>query len=785
MPQHPHPTGRPYPEVTPPPNTEERPHLGYRPSEPESEPVVSIVTPYFNTGPVFAETVESVMRQTLQAWEWVIVNDGSTDAGALESLAPYRDGDHRIRVIDHDVSRGPGSARNSGFAAARTEYVVQLDSDDLLEPTALEKLFWFMESHPGYSFAKGHTVGFGAESYVWVNGFHYGDAFLEGNRAGITAIVRRSVHQEVGGYDETNRDGLEDWDFWLNCADHGYWGGTVHEPLSWYRRRSAHGDQWGNWDGADREGAFRDKLKERYPGLWSGAFPQPDTQREIEYEPVSDDVPVRNELQKGRQRILFIVPWLTVGGADKANLDAVAHLVDQGWDVTVATTLDGDHSWESEFARYTPDIFAMHRFLRPVDFPRFLRYLIGSRRPDVVLISNSELGYQLLPYLRSRCPEPTYMDLAHAEQDDWKSGGHPNFSNLARDQIDLTVVVSEHLRGWLVEHGGDGSRIAVCHLGLDTEHWRPDAVERRRIRDELGVAEETTVILFGGRLAKEKQPGVFAETILNLSRSDHEVVAVVAGDGPDRPWLEAYRTDHLLDDQIVMVGAVGSDRMLDLFHAADVFFLPSEREGIALTIFEAMACGVAVVAADVGGQAELVTPETGILVARGEASDEVDAYTHALGSLVRDTERRNAMGVAGRERVVEGFSLAAMGECLDRVIARAQGLSEAEPRTLVPDGTARAVATLAVDYYRLSRLAEQGGQPESGFVDPGPDRGIRGAGDPHRKPVAWWERLSPGRRVYALLMVVLGAPYRWLKRQNPDLVAGLRKRARRLLGYRR
>jgi glycosyltransferase involved in cell wall biosynthesis len=746
---------------------------------------VSIVTPYFNTGRVFDETVESVVRQTLQAWEWIIVNDGSTDGAALKTLARYRDGDRRIRIIDHDVNRGPGAARNSGFAAARTEYVVQLDSDDLLEPTALEKLFWFMESHPTFAFAKGYTVGFGAESYVWVNGFHYGDAFLEGNKAGITAIVRQRVHQEVGGYDEANREGLEDWDFWLNCANRGYWGGTIHEPLSWYRRRPAHGDQWGNWDGGDREESFRRELQRRYPDLWTGAFPKPDLQRDIEYEPVPDDLPVGNELGKTAPRILFVVPWLAVGGADKANLDAVAHLVDRGWEVTIATTLDGDHSWESEFARYTSDIFALHRFLRPADFPRFLRYLIRSRGVDVVLISNSELGYQLLPYLRSRCPEPTYMDLAHAEQDDWKSGGHPNLSNLARDQIDLTVVVSKHLRGWLIDHGGDGSRIAVCHLGVDAEHWRPDALERRRVRDDLGVAEETTVILFGGRLAKEKQPGVFAETILKLSRSHHDVVALVVGDGPDRPWLEAYRTDHLLDDQIVMLGSVGSDRMLELFRAADVFFLPSEREGIALTIFEAMSCGVAVVAADVGGQSELVTPETGILVRRGEALEEVDAYTYALGSLVRDAERRNAMGVAARERIVGGFSLAAMGDCLERVIAKARSLSEVEPRALVPVDSARAMATLAVDYHRLSRVAAQPTQVGIGFADPGAGGGFGDVDNPRLDPTAWWQRLSPGRRVYALLMAVLGVPYRWLKRRNPRLVAGLRKRVRSLLGYHR
>ena len=676
--------GTSFPDVMPLPNTPERPTFGYRLADPDAPPVVSIVTPYFNTGPEFQETVESVLRQTMQRWEWIIVDDGSTDPEASRRLGAACAVDDRIRSIAQDTNRGPGAARNAGFSAARTDLVVQLDSDDLLEPTMIEKLFWFMESNPEYAFAKGYTVGFGAESYVWVNGFHFGEAFLESNRAGITAMVRRSVHQEVGGYDENNRDGLEDWDFWLKCADHGYWGGTVHEPLSWYRRRAAHGDQWANWDGSEREAAYRAGLMESYPDLWSGGFPDVEPKDNGDYRPIPDTIPTHNQLAKDQQRVLLIVPWLAVGGADRVNLDLVSHLSEQGWGVTIATTLDGDHAWESEFARHTPDIFPMHRFLRSVDFPRFLRYLIGSRTPDVVLISNSELGYQLLPYLRAHCPEPTYMDLLHAEQADWKSGGHPNLSILAGDQLDLTVVVSEHLRAWMIDHGGDGSRIVVCHLGVDSDLWKPDRLVRARIRTELGVAREALLMVFAGRLAPEKQPSVLAETARALLRSGRDMVVVIAGDGPDRSWLETYRIDHFLEDQLVMLGSVSAARVLELLQAADLFFLPSAREGIALSIFEAMACSLPVVAADVGGQAELVTPTTGILIDRGQATDEVEGYVAAIDALASSSEQRRNMGAAGRARIVEFFTLSAMNDRFDRAIERARNLHELEPARYRP-----------------------------------------------------------------------------------------------------
>jgi len=60
-------------------------------------------------------------------------------------------------------------------------------------------------------------------------------------------MVRRPVFLSVGGYDETIRGDLEDWDFWLKCANAGYWGATIPEYLDWYRRRADHAEQRPNW----------------------------------------------------------------------------------------------------------------------------------------------------------------------------------------------------------------------------------------------------------------------------------------------------------------------------------------------------------------------------------------------------------------------------------------------------------------------------------------------------------------------------------------------------------
>ena len=329
--------------------------LGYAPACGPDDPAVSIVTPYYNTGEIFHETARSVLRQTLQNWEWIIVNDGSTDPAALAVLDGYRGRDPRIRVVDLDRNSGPSAARNAGFAAARAELVFQLDADDQVESAAIEKLAWFLHSHPQHSFAHGYEVGFGAQEYLYQLGFNDRGRFLRECLCGGHAVmVRRSAHQAVGGYDESIRGGMEDWEFWLRCADAGMWGAMVPEYLSWYRRRENHNAAWENWDGAEQQARFERGLRRRFPRLFAGGFPAPEPHWHAPYETLRDEPPLSNPLVTGAKRVLMILPWLRMGGADKWNLDLTRLLIERSWQVTLATTLDGDNAWLPSFAALTP-----------------------------------------------------------------------------------------------------------------------------------------------------------------------------------------------------------------------------------------------------------------------------------------------------------------------------------------------------------------------------------------------------------------------------------------------
>jgi glycosyltransferase involved in cell wall biosynthesis len=695
------------PDFTYTPVSPQRPNFNYTATGHTEEPFVTIITPFHNTGGIFHETARSVFQQSFQQWEWVIVNDASTDLEALSILEEYRDRDSRIRVIDHTTNQGPSAARNTAFRAAQTQYVVQLDSDNLLELTAIEKWLWYLVSHPEYSFVKGFTVGFGAEEYLWQQGFHNREAFLDDNQLDTTSLVRKSTHQSVGGFDESNRDGLEDWDFWLRCASNGYWGSTIPEYLDWYRRRPNHTDRWRIWDRGKEQRGFRKQLRQRHSNLWNNGFPQIELRPHLANDDVPDVSPCKNRLGKDKPRLLMIVPWLTMGGADKFNLDLLAQLTQRGWEVTITTTLESEDNWFPLFAQYTPDIFILHHFLRLVDYPRFLRYLIHSRQVDVVYISHSELGYQLLPYLRAHCPEVTFVDYDHIEQEDWKNGGYPRLAVEYQELLDLNIVSSEHLKRWMIERGAEPDRIEVCYTNICSEKWQPDPQHGAAVRTELGLDNTIPMILYAGRICPQKQPRVLAQTLLQLVQRKLDFTALVAGDGEDMNWLRGFIEQHKLADQVHLMGAISNQRIKELMTAADILFLPSQWEGIALSIYEAMALGLAVVGADVGGQQELVTLECGELITRSDEKSESERYATILAKLLADPQRCHKMGQAGRKRISTYFRLEQMGENMAALLEQAKNLRAEQSRPIPSVGLGQACAAQAVEYVRIYQLADQ------------------------------------------------------------------------------
>lgn len=195
-----------------------------------SAPTVSVVVPCYNGGEFLDGLLASLAAQSFRDFEIIIVDDGSTDPATAKKLASLPPD---IRVIQQD-NRGLPEARNIGYRAARAEFVLPLDCDDRIEPKFLSEAITLLSKAPAdVAFVFSHMRLFGAINGILPRNFNcYDQLFL--NRLPYCLLLRKFVWEAIGGYDETMRDGYEDWEFSIRLALAGFNGIEIAEPLFAY-----------------------------------------------------------------------------------------------------------------------------------------------------------------------------------------------------------------------------------------------------------------------------------------------------------------------------------------------------------------------------------------------------------------------------------------------------------------------------------------------------------------------------------------------------------------------
>jgi len=228
----------------------------------------------------------------------------------------------------------------------------------------------------------------------------------------------------------------------------------------------------------------------------------------------------------------------------------------------------------------------------------------------------------------------------------WAGGSRVLYRLYARplSRYDAIIVFSEEQRDLLAEYGLDAGKVAVIPNGVDTELFSPGP---SAYKEEVGAA---LLAAYCGRVDPEKNVSAILETWLGLELpSDHKVVVVGVGGAYER--LVSRYGHH---DQIVFTGLVTErDRIVEVLRAADVFVLPSEVEGLSLSMLEAMACGTAVVATDVGSDGEALRG-AGLVIDPKQVSAQLPL---ALDTLIRFPRFRSELAALARRRVEEKYSL--------------------------------------------------------------------------------------------------------------------------------
>lgn len=214
-----------------------------------TDPTFSILTPVYHTTPYVGRTIRSVLDQTRSDWELLIV-DNACPAGGADAVRPFLT-DPRVSMYTRDENHGVAVARNAILPHARGRYVVQLDSDDWLEPDYLESVAAVLDADPGAAVAAPDAARYLDETgdFAEATMFELCQAppvddhgtMLEGllrvNYIPPPFTVRRDVLEDCGGWD-VEHDGIEDLALLSDAICKGWRVHTIRRPICVYRVRA-------------------------------------------------------------------------------------------------------------------------------------------------------------------------------------------------------------------------------------------------------------------------------------------------------------------------------------------------------------------------------------------------------------------------------------------------------------------------------------------------------------------------------------------------------------------
>lgn len=673
--------------------------------------LISVITPFYNAGKYFEQTFFSVMNQTFPWYEWIIVNDGSTNQNDVEILHKLAKSDARVNVITQK-NGGLSCARNTGIANSRTELIVPLDADDVIAPTYLECLYWGLYYNPQAAWAYTSSLGFQDQEYVWKVHFD-AERLKTYNFLNYSAMIRKADALEIGGYKVEKWAYYEDWRFWLEMLGKSKQPVHIASCLFWYRRLSNGMLSTINKD--PERVNFCEQIIQTAAQQADGSV------QAVEYPLPKSEIPfyapgfVRWELKTYKEhkkiRVLWLIPWMTLGGADKFNLDAIAGMKRRGIDSFIVTTQRGDNSWRQKFEDYTDEIYCLADFLDPTHYIEFISYFIQSREIDAVMTSNSYDGYYMLPWLRKNFPGLVMVDYVHMEEWYWRRGGYARISGALGGILERTYVCNSATRQVMLESfHRKAEDVRTVHIGVDHRHFSKEAEDTGYLHRRLNLEEQRPIVLFPCRIHPQKRPFLMLEIAANVREQIPDIVFVVAGAGDQLQELQNAVMERGLANTVYCIGS--TDDMRACYRDSRLTLICSLKEGLSLTAYESLSMGVPVVSSDVGGQRDLIGPDVGALIpvsqeenrdfdCREFPEEEVCRYVGSIVRILRDERLYDELSGKCREKIENGFSIENMADQLCLELQELCTDEEAGKRRRKMSETLEGLQGLSADYFTI------------------------------------------------------------------------------------
>ena len=641
----------------------------------ENRIVISVIIPFYNSKKYIEQTIISVLNQTFPYFEILIIDDGSTDKESLEKLEEVRKLDSRIKIY-HKNNEGLASTRDYGAkkASEASKYLMFLDDDDLIEPTFLECAYWTLETNREATWAYTDSVGFQTQEYTW-NKYFNSEKLKKENELISEALIRKEDFFIVNGYNLKEKGVNEDWNFWLKLLSKDKYPVHMSFYAQWYRRKET-GELKKSKDNRKRSlEIINETAKNLNKEVKAIQYPKYDYNYEIIKDKFEGIIIPKKIEEKNKINLLFIIPWMIVGGADFFNLNLVKGLNKDKYNITIITTEPNKNVLRQRFEENDNVIvYDLTSFLDQKYWIAFINYIIEKENINLIMNSNSKFGYAILPYIKSMYPHIPIIDYIHMEEWYNRNGGYSRYSSMYSSVIDKTLVCNGNSKKILENYfNRDEEDIKTIYIGVDEKRFDPDKYNKNELKKKyLGENSNKDVISFICRISEQKRPMLLLKIIDKLKTTRNNFKVIVAGSGNLLDKIKEETSKLGLENEIIFVGEIKDTA--EIYKISDLTINCSIKEGLALTSYESLSMDIPVISSDVGGQKELINSDVGEIVELMQKEEdihleqydekEINDFVNGINKILDNKELYKGKC---RERICKYFTIDKMIENMEDI----------------------------------------------------------------------------------------------------------------------
>jgi glycosyltransferase involved in cell wall biosynthesis len=349
-------------------------------------------------------------------------------------------------------------------------------------------------------------------------------------------------------------------------------------------------------------------------------------------------------------KLLHVVPSFGLGGMEKVICAVIKHTTPAYHHSIVAL----DNNTQASRWLHDEKVQCLD-FAKPAQRRRFFLALAGVLRhvrPDLLMTYTWGAIDAIWLGRLTRIPHIIHHEHGFNIDESRATSWQRDMIRLPVYRLASKVLVVSHELQTLMQRQ---YRLTANHViripnGIDTSYYAPDPEERRRVRKRWGFTDADIVVGFSGRLDPVKNFDLLLQIFSACVHEHPQVRLLLVGDGPERPRLETWCQAHGIQRSVVFTGQ--QENVLPSLRAMDVFLLTSLREQMPMTILEAMAVGVPVIATHVGEIPHMIDDGVNGFVHRLHTPIEV--FVQSLSFLLSPTCRER-MGASARQKIMASF----------------------------------------------------------------------------------------------------------------------------------